>query len=456
MKPNILILDDEPGICTFLSISLESTYHVHIANTPAQAYEIIESKDIRLLLLDLVIGKFSGMEVLCTIKSQHPEIVVIMMTAFGNISSSVDAIKAGAYNYLTKPLNLDELQIFISQALEFQSLNRKVEYLSEELGIRNSYWNMVGKSYQMQRVYKLVEKVRDIDTSIIITGESGTGKELVARAIHFSGARREQPFICVNCAAIPAGLLEEEFFGHKKGSFTGAFSDKLGKLELADKGTLFLDEIGDLPMELQGKLLRVLQEKETVAIGGKESKHIDVRFVSATNMDLWSMVQKGKFRQDLYYRLNVLEIPMPPLRERKQDIPLLCEQFVAKLSKEKDLHITGMTKRAEALLLQYSFPGNVRELVNAIEYAMILCDSDIIDADDFPPGIRYESDVSDTASMDIEKFARAYLSGVSIKDMERILLKINLEQNPQSRRAVAKILGISERALFYKIQEYGL
>ncbi|MDL2293980.1 sigma-54 dependent transcriptional regulator [Ruminococcaceae bacterium OttesenSCG-928-D13] len=454
-RPQIMVLDDEKGICLFLSMSLEDNYTVHTANTPEQAYKLLEKHDISLALVDLMLGRESGLDVLRTLREKHPEVVVIMMTAFGNISSSVEAIKLGAHNYLQKPVNIEELRMFIAQALEFQSLGRRVEYLSGELETRNSYGNMVGRSQPMQKVYKLADRLKAVDTNVMITGESGTGKELIARAIHFSGLRKAKPFVTTNCAAIPSGLLEEEFFGHKKGAFTGAYADSAGKLEQADGGTLFLDEIGELPMELQGKLLRAIQEKETCPIGGDEVKKIDVRFIAATNCDLWAMVQSGTFRQDLYYRLQVIEVKMPPLRERRQDIPLLCELFIKKLGKETGRSVAGLTRHAETLLMNYDYPGNVRELMNALEYAMVLCDGELIDVEDLPENIRTGLPREDAREMDLEQVARVYLAGQSIKSVERAMIEIALEQD-QSKRKVAQMLGISERTLFYKIQEYEL
>ena len=456
MRPEIIVLDDEQNICVFLAMSLEDTYCVHTANTPAQALKILEKQKISLILVDLMLGKHSGLDVLRTVKERYPEVVVIMMTAFGNIASSVEAIKLGAYNYLTKPLNMDELKLFIEQALEFQRLNQKVEQLSEELEIRNSYGNMVGRSPQMQKVYQLIDKLKDVDTSVMITGESGTGKELVARAIHYSGRRRQHPFVTVNCAAIPEGLLESEFFGHKKGSFTGAVADSVGKLKLADGGTFFLDEIGELPLELQGKILRVIQEREVSPIGENAYQKIDVRFIAATNRNLWEMVQQGAFRQDLYYRLQVVEIKMPPLRERKQDILMLSEQFLRKIAKEKGQAVRGMTKRAEEKLLNYTYPGNVRELINAIEYALVLCDKDTIDEDDLPGNIRFGLNMQAQAACDSEEIIKTYLSGQSIKDVEKTMIELALKESSLSKRQIAENLGISERTLFYKIQEYGL
>lgn len=456
MKPKILVLDDEQGICLFLSMSLEDDYTVLTANTPSQAYKILESQDISLVLVDLMLGRKSGLDVLKTIKVSHPSVAVIMMTAYGNVSSSVEAIKLGAHNYLQKPLNIDELKVFIAQALEFQTLNRKVEVYSEELETRNSYANMVGRSQQMQKVYQLIDKLKRVDTGVLITGESGTGKELVARAIHFSGDRRDKPFITTNCAAIPDGLMEEEFFGHKKGTFTGAVADRQGKLELADGGTFFLDEVGELSLELQSKLLRAIQEKEIRPIGAASPKKIDVRYIAATNRDLWEMVKEGRFRQDLYYRLQVVEIRMPPLRERQQDIPLLCEHFLKRLSREKGQSASGLSKGAEALLMNYNYPGNVRELINALEYAMVISDGPVIEAEDLPESIRLGKGREVESSMGAEEAVKTFLADMSIKDVERLMVKAALERYPQSKRRAAASLGISERTLFYKIQDYGL
>ena len=456
MKPEILVLDDEQGICLFLSMSLEDDYTVLTANTPSQAYKLLESQDISLVLVDLMLGRKSGLDVLKVIKEKHPGVAVIMMTAYGNVSSSVEAIKLGAHNYLQKPLNIDELKVFIAQALEFQSLNRKVEAYSEELETRNSYANMVGRSQQMQKVYQLIDKLKRVDTGVLITGESGTGKELVARAIHFSGDRKDKPFVTTNCAAIPDGLMEEEFFGHKKGTFTGAVADRQGKLELADGGTFFLDEVGELSLELQSKLLRAIQEKEIRPIGAASPKKIDVRYIAATNRDLWEMVQQGSFRQDLYYRLQVVEIRMPPLRERRQDIPLLCEHFLKRLSREKGQQASTLSKGAEAMLLGYSYPGNVRELINALEYAMVISDGPVIEADDLPESMRLGTRRSAEPAMGPEEAVGTYLADLTIKEVERLMVKAALERYPQSKRRAAASLGISERTLFYKIQDYGL
>lgn len=458
MTPNILIVDDEISICTFLSIALEDEFSIFTANTPEQAFKVLREQKIHLVLLDLLIGESNGLDVMREIMARQKDISVIMMTAYGDIHTSVEAIKLGAFHYLCKPINMDELLVNIRQALEFQHLSRRVESLSKELvelEQRAFYGDIIGKSEPMQRVYHLIDKLKDVDSSVIITGESGTGKELVARAIHRNGNRHAENFITVNCAAIPEGLLEEEFFGHIKGSFTGATSNKRGKLEFADHGTLFLDEVGDMPLSLQGKLLRVLQEREVMPIGGSAHKKIDIRVICATNRDLFSKIQEGSFRQDLYYRLHVVEIPMPTLRERKQDIPDLCKSILSRLSKETGKPLATCTSGAERLLLKYNYPGNVRELINVLEYAFILCAKDRIDVDDLPDVVK-TGEISPNGVISAEKAVQLYLGGMSIKDVEKLLIKEAIREHPQSRRAVAKELGISERSLFYKIQEYDL
>lgn len=468
MKKKILIVDDEMSICTFLSLALEDEYEVFTAQSSQSAYNILEKEKIALVVLDLLLGEENGLDILKSIKENNEEISVIMMTAYGDIKTSVEAIKRGAFHYLSKPIDLDELQHYISQALELQNLSRRVENLSaalEELEQRTYYGEIIGKSEPMQQVYRLIEKVKNLDTSVIITGESGTGKELVARAIHNNGARKNENFVSINCAAIPEGLLEEEFFGHAKGSFTGAVVDKKGKLELADHGTLFLDEVGDMPLALQGKLLRALQEKEMMPIGGDKYKKIDVRVICATNRNLKSMVDEGSFRQDLYYRINVVNIHVPTLKERRQDIPDLCSNILARLCEKMNRPHVVLTSEAERFLLEYSYPGNVRELINILEYAMIVCTDGKIDAADFPSEVMgartVSSEILSAGSQQTDKITAAeavkrYLSGMTIKEVEKLMIENALLSNPQSKRAAARELGISDRNLFYKIREYDL
>ena len=453
MKPSILIVDDEMAICISLKYSLNQDYDISIATSIDEARKELSQKAIHLVLLDLYIGSDDGMEFLQIIKEQYPDIVVIVMTAHGNIRSSVDAMKKGAFTYLTKPLDLEELKLHIQQGMQLIHLNEKVAYLNEELRGRYKYGEMIGKSPEMQRIYDLVERIKDFNTAVTVTGESGTGKELFARAIHYMGTRKDQNFIGINCAAIPEGLLEMEFFGYRRGAFTGATSDKKGKFEAADKGTLFLDEIGDMPLSLQGKLLRVLQEKRFSPIGSNESKSVDVRVIAATNKDLRQMVQEGTFRQELYYRLNVISVQLPSLRQRKQDIPILTSHFIAQFNREHGRSINGVTKETERFLLTYDYPGNVRELQNILEFAVIMCDQEYIQTGDLP---RYLADAEEKLETSFESEGdRTSSSRKSLYEIEKEAILSALERNNGHRKRTAEELGISERNLRNKLNEYG-
>lgn len=454
----ILIIDDEKYICSSLTYALEDKYEIKATMDPSEGIEIIKNFKIDLVLLDLKIGEVDGLKLLDEIKKIDKKIVVIIMTAYGSIMSSVDAMKKGAHTYLTKPLNLEELYITVEQAINYRELNEKVEYLSEELKNRYEYKGIIGKSKAMREIFSLIERLKDIDTGVLISGESGTGKELVARAIHFSGKRRNKNFVEVNCAAIPEGLLEEEFFGHKKGTFTNAIADKVGKFQYADGGTIFLDEIGDMSLTLQSKLLRVLQDKKFIPLGSNEVVSTDVRIISATNKDLKKMVKDGMFRRDLYFRLNILEIKIPPLRDRKDDLPLLFEHFIKVYNKEMDKDISGLTTQAKKFLLDYTYPGNVRELSNIIERGVILTSTDKIDYDSLPynvlEGIKKNVYENKFTSEDINELDN--LLGLTLKDAERILIKKCLNKNNGHKKNTAEMLGISERGLRNKIKEYEL
>jgi two-component system response regulator AtoC len=454
MRAKVLIVDDEPGICVSLSLALQSNYDVFWEVDPQKALERIDTESFHLVLLDLVLGETDGLNVLARIKERDPRIIVIVMTAFGSIRSSVAAMRQGAFTYLSKPLDLEELQIYIRQALEFQSLNEKITYLNSELKTHNICKEMIGQSPVMQTVYRMIEKLRDLDTSVLITGESGTGKELVSKAIHYSGARADERFVAVNCAAIPEGLLEEEFFGHKRGAFTGAISDTRGKFELADKGTLFLDEIGDMPLLLQSKLLRVLQERRFSPIGSNETFSCDARIIVATNRDLREMVQKGLFREDLYYRINVFEIKLPPLRDRRQDIPLLCEHFIKvnNMQQKKQVKVKGVTKEAEQVLLAHDYPGNVRELANALEYACIVTPDEWIHKTDLPSRM-WEKRAAGARQPNGAPLAA---SAKTLREIERSAILDSYRRHGGKKKAMAQELGISERGLWNKLKEYGL
>lgn len=452
MEKSILIIDDELGICTSLTLALEDRYNVKAATNPIEALKYLSEECFNVCLLDLKIGEHDGLEVLEKLKKIDKNLIIIIMTAYGSINSSVEAIKKGAYTYLTKPLNVNELYVVIAQALEYQELNQKVEYLSQELENKYVYNGIIGKSASMQNVFKLIDKLKDVDTNVVITGESGTGKELVARALHFSGKRKKERFEEVNCAAIPEGLLEEELFGHKRGSFTGAVEDKLGKFEVANNGTIFLDEIGDMPFSLQAKLLRVLQQKEYTPIGSNEKRKLNIRVIAATNKDLKAMIEKGEFRQDLYFRLNVVDIYLPPLKDKKQDLPLLFNSFIQQHNKELNKSIKGLSKEAERKLLDYNYPGNIRELSNILEYAMVLSNGEIIEISDLPGEVRhYEGSLVGNDKMFAED-----LIGLTLKEIEKRIIRASLIRNGWHKKATADMLGISEKGLRNKINEYGL
>lgn len=452
MDKSILIIDDELGICTSLTLALEDKYNVKACTSPLEGLKTLKEEFFNVCLLDLRIGDYNGLDILKEIKLIDKNIIVIIMTAYGSINTSVEAIKKGAYTYLTKPLDIGELYILIEQALEYQRLNERVEYLSKELENKYVYNGIIGRSSSMKNVFKMIEKLKDVDTNVVITGESGTGKELVARAIHYSGRRKKERFEEVNCAAIPEGLLEEELFGHKKGSFTGAVEDRLGIFEYANNGTIFLDEIGDMPFSLQAKLLRVLQQKEFSPIGSNEKKQLNIRIISATNKDLKSMVDKGEFRQDLFFRLNVVEISLPTLKEKKQDLPLLFKHFIEKFNEELDKNIQGLSKEAEKKLLDYNYPGNIRELSNIFESSMVLSNNDIIDIGDLPDEVRlFEKGYNKTNSIVLDD-----LIGMKLKEIEKRVIYVTLVINGGHRLKTAEILGISEKGLRNKIKEYEL
>lgn len=455
MKRRILIIDDELSTCTMLKLALRDRYDVKYATDALQGLSIFKAERFDLVLLDLMIGEHDGIEILKQIKEHDRDVAVIMITAFGNIKSSVEAIKNGAFNYLSKPIEMDELFVFIEQALKVRNLSDEVVYLSDELKNHFQVQGMIGDSSAVREIYAMIEKLKDVDTTVTITGESGTGKELVARAIHFSGKRQDKRFVVINCAAIPESLLEEELFGHKRGTFTGATQDKKGKFEVADKGTIFLDEIGDMQLNLQSKLLRVLQQKEFTALGSNEIQKTDVRIIAATNKDLESMVREGSFRQDLFYRLNVMNIHLPPLRERKRDIPLLCRHFIEQFGREQNKRVKEITPEAMEVLLSYDYPGNVRQLANFIEHAMIISNGKVIDVKDLPGSVKGTLHYEEEQEV-CETKLRECLSKMSIKEVERMAVEATLEKNAGKRGETARDLGISVRSLLNKINEYRL
>ncbi|RQD70992.1 MAG: sigma-54-dependent Fis family transcriptional regulator [Tindallia sp. MSAO_Bac2] len=448
----ILVLDDEISICTSLEFALEDHYEVKATTEPWQAIQWIREENFHLCLLDLRIDGTSGIDVLQEIKNIQKDLVVIMMTAYGSISTSVEAIKKGAYTYLTKPLQMEGLFSIIDQALEYQRLNQRVEYLSQELEGKYSYEGIVGKSPQMKKVFEKIDKLKDLDTNVLIHGESGTGKELVAKALHYSGNRKKYPFVALNCAAIPENLLESELFGHVKGAFSGAVSDKSGKFEYADRGTLFLDEIGDMPMGLQAKLLRVLQEKEVTPLGSNKPITLRARVLAATNHNLSEDVESGNFREDLYYRLNVVRIMLPPLREIRQDLPLFFRHFINSFNKDGH-RVRRISEEAMKCLLNYDYPGNIRELSNILEAACVMAEGETIEWQDLPENLRMQGcEIPSVAGNNPFK----QLVGLSLEEIEKRVINETLQAQNGHRQKTADVLGISERGLRNKISRYKL
>lgn len=451
MNRTVYIIDDEPSICVSLQLALKNLYRVKTFTSSLPALASMEAEGADIVLLDLRLGEENGLEVLERIKRIDPNTEVIMMTAFGSIDTSVNAMQKGAFTYLTKPINIEELKVIMQQAGNIRKLNEQIYYLSDQLESKSRFDAIIGESAPMQRVYMLIDRVKDIDTNVLITGESGTGKELVARAIHNAGKRYRERFVVVNCAAIPENLLELEFFGYKRGAFTGAMQDKKGKLEQADNGTLFLDEIGDMPLGLQSKLLRALQDKEFTPVGGSTPIKVDTRILAATNRDLPALIAEGRFREDLYYRLNVMEIKLPPLRERQGDIAILSNYLLGKFSSELNKPIRAITPEAKEMLERLPYPGNVRQLANILEYACILCQDGVISKEDFPEYVT-RSDGAGPSGDSIDD----YLSSHSLKDIEKRAIEATLQRCGGKRVATAAQLGISKRGLLNKLKEYGV
>ncbi|MBW2064987.1 MAG: sigma-54-dependent Fis family transcriptional regulator [Deltaproteobacteria bacterium] len=455
MKPlNILIVEDGKTQRTLLRDFLgEAGYRIVEAEKGENAISRVQADYFDLVLLDYKLPGMDGMEVLQQIKLINPEIDVIMMTAYGTVETAVKAMKLGAVDYITKPVELDELLLVIERISEHRNLVRENEILRKELRARDvTADHIIFQSKVMNHVVNLAGRVAGSNATVLIRGESGTGKELIARLIHTLSPRSGKPLITVNCAALPENLLESELFGHEKGAFTGAHQRRIGRFEEAEGGTLFLDEIGDMSPGLQVKLLRFLQEREFQRLGGNQTIHTDVRIISATNRDLEERVREGLFRDDLYYRLNVVSIEIPPLRERKEDIPLLMDHFLKKFANELGDHPPGLSMEARDMLLKYDYPGNVRELENIIERAVVIRRGDIITTSDLPfPA----SPQPPAAEKETEQTPWKPLKK-SVEELEKDMIKRALETTNNHQTRAAKMLGISERMLRYKLKKYGL
>ena len=456
---SVLIVDDEPNYLIILSELLrEEGLEIFTAKNGEEALKILGETDIDLVITDMLMPGLDGQGLLKAAKALNQDLPVIMITAFGEVEMAVAAMKAGAFNYLTKPFNNDELVLNTHKALEHYSLLRENMRLREEMRFRTSFANMVGKNQKMQAVFNLIEKVAPTSTSVLITGESGTGKELVARAIHCLGPREKAPFISLNCAGLPENLLESELFGHEKGAFTGAIALRKGRFELADTGSLFLDEIGEMVMPLQAKILRVLQERSFERVGGSQTLRVDVRIIAATNRDLKDEVDKGHFREDLYYRLNVLHIHLPPLRERTDDIPMLVAHFVSKYAGQLNKPKLEIATETVRFLTTLPWEGNIRELENTIERAAILCSRNMIRPEDVQPDTSSSKEpLQWLHGFDLEQAIPAdtplpdVLDGIEKKMLLSALNKANYVQTK-----AADTLGITKSLLQYKMKKHGV
>jgi len=448
MTFNVLIVDDEKNIRAGLGRALElDGYRTLLAADGQEALDVIRSEEVDLVIADLKMPRVSGEELLRHVVDHYPTVPVIILTGHGTIETAVQAMRDGAYDFLTKPVSLDRLSLLAKRALSNRELVLQHRQLQSELDRQRESSSIIGKSSALQQVMDVVRQVAPTKASVLITGESGVGKELIADAIHRLSDRAQNPLIKVHCAALSESLLESELFGHEKGAFTGAIGRKRGRFELANTGTIFLDEIGEINQSVQIKILRVLQEKQFERVGGEETLDVDVRIIAATNRDLRAEIENGTFREDLYYRLNVVNINVPPLRERKDDIPLLSAAFVKEFSRENGKAVEGIDPRARAALHNHDWPGNIRELRNSIESAVVMAKGSIITLDDLPPTI---------ARSGAERDAIRIHLGTRLDDAEREIIRSTLSANGGNKTRTAEILGIGRKTLHRKIAEYGL
>jgi nitrogen regulation protein NR(I) len=467
----VLIAEDDEAQRFMLRETLEREgYETVCVPDGAAAVERVRVEDFDVVLLDIRMPRLDGLEALRQIHAMRPDLLVIMITAYGSNDIALKAIREGAYDYFTKPFNLDELRYVVRRAVERTALRRQITHLQHQLRDRLSFDRLIGQSAAMQQVYELIRKVVMSDVTVLITGESGTGKELVAQAIHYHSARRNKPFVSVNCAAIPETLLESELFGYERGAFTGAVGTKLGQFEIANGGTIFLDEIGDMSMALQAKVLRVLQEREIVRVGGTKPIRVDIRVVAATNRDLGTLVAQRAFREDLYFRLNVMPVALPPLRARQGDIPLLVQHFISVYNPRLNRNISGIAPEALELLERYAWPGNVRELENVVQRAMVLAEGAVISPEDLPATVRSGASATGAwvgSSLQMgESGMEGLIEDFSIplpekverlaEQLEKRVIIAALKKANFKRQETADLLGISRKSLHNKMVKYNL
>ncbi len=442
----ILVADDEEAMRLSLSAWLEeSGYVVHLAASGRDAVEMARSKDYAIYFIDLKMpGGMDGIETMKAIRKMQPDASIIIITAYATVDTAINAMKEGAQEYIVKPFNPEEISLLVSRIINVKNLQRENIILRKRLTRQYSFHDIISKNPKMHEIFELVREVASLRSTVLVEGESGTGKELIARAIHFSGNRTHRPFVCVSCAALAETLLESELFGHERGSFTGATSQKKGKFELADGGTLFLDEIGDISAKLQMDLLRVLQERCFYRVGGWKEIRVDVRVIAATNVHLEDAVAEGRFRDDLYYRLNVINIRIPPLRSRREDIPLLIRSFLERLSPELRKQVTDISEDALKFLLDYDWPGNVRELENVVERAIVTCKSNILEGEDFA-FLRRQMP---------ERQSWVAPPDLTLRDVEREVILATVRRTHGNIKKAAQSLGIDRSTLYEKLKKY--
>jgi two-component system response regulator PilR (NtrC family) len=467
-KPRILIVDDEPSMREMLRIVLRRDgYDVTVAANGSQAIDILQRERVDFLLSDIRMPDISGVEVLRAAKEANRDLVAFMMTAFASTDTAVEAMRLGAVDYFTKPFNMDELRLKVRQQLEALRLKQENVLLKRALNTSNEFCNIIGRSDAMLDLFKMIETIAKTTSTVLITGESGTGKDLVARAVHYHSLRRERPFVALNCGGLPETLLESELFGHMRGAFTGADTNKKGLVEVAERGTIFLDEIGEMNQAMQVKLLRVLQDRRFRRLGGTEEVQADIRVIAATNQDLQRMVAEGRFREDLYYRINVIQVHLPPLRDRREDVPLLAEHFLTKYAKAADKPVRGISHEAQELLSAYAWPGNVRELENVIERAVALEQTPLVLPESLPThvrtlgsgsvkGVGAAAPGSSAASAGLPDIKEGFDLEALGEEFYRHYIALALERAGGVQTKAAEMLGMSFRSFRYYAKKFNL